>query len=86
MPTIGYIGAFMVMVFRNDHGPPHFHVFGNEFSAKFSIADMQLLSCKGKIKRRDIKAIEEWGQKHQVELYLNWELAVAGKPPHKIQD
>jgi hypothetical protein len=32
MPTIGRIGSFDVIVFRNDHDPPHFHVFGGEFS------------------------------------------------------
>ena len=38
MPTIGRIGSLNVMIFRNDHPPPHFHVFGAEFSAKFAIA------------------------------------------------
>ena len=59
MPTIGRIGALEIMVFRNDHIPPHFHVYGAEFSAKFAIADFVLLSSKGRIRRRDIKAVEE---------------------------
>jgi Domain of unknown function (DUF4160) len=74
------------MIFRNDHEPPHFHVIGAEFSAKFTIADRELLSSKGRIRRRDIRDVEEWGQKHQTELYLNWQLARAGKPPQKIVD
>ncbi len=86
MPTIGHIGSLDVMVFRNDHGSPHFHVIGTEFSAKFAIADFALLSSKGRIRRRDIKAVEEWGQKHQAELYLNWEIARAGGPAQKIED
>jgi len=86
MPTIGRIGSFAVMIFRNDHGIPHFHVFGDDFSAKFAILDFAMLSSKGRIRRRDIKAIEAWGQKHQTELYLNWELAVAGQPAQKIED
>jgi hypothetical protein len=86
MPTIGRIGSFDVMVFRNDHDPPHFHVFGGEFSAKFAIADCALLSSKGRIRRRDIRAVEARGQKHQVALYLNWDLARAGEPLPKIED
>lgn len=86
MPTIGRIGSFDVMIFRNDHGPPHFHVIGDDFSAKFSINDIELLSSKGRIRRRDIRAVEEWGQKHQTELYLNWELAITGQSPRKIED
>ena len=45
-----------------DHPPPHFHVFGSEFSAKFAITNCGLLSSKGRIRRRDIRAVEEWGQ------------------------
>lgn len=86
MPTIGRIGAFDVMIFRNDHDPPHFHVFGGEFSAKFAIADCVLLSCKGRIRRRDIRDVEARGQEHRSELYLNWELARAGEPPQKVED
>jgi Domain of unknown function (DUF4160) len=84
MPTIGRIGSLNVMIFRNDHPPPHFHVFGSEFSAKFAIADCELLSSKGRIRRRDIRAVEEWGQTHRAALYLNWDLALAGEPPQKI--
>jgi Domain of unknown function (DUF4160) len=86
MPTIGRIGSLDVMIFRNDHDPPHFHVFGAEFSAKFTIAEFELLSSKGRIRRRDIRDIEEWGQSHQNELLLNWQLAREGKPPQKITD
>jgi len=70
----------------NDHDPPDFHVFGAEFSAKLAIADRALLSSKGRIRRRDIRAVEAWGQKHQIALSLNWDLARAGAPPQKIED
>jgi hypothetical protein len=86
MPTIGRIGSLDVMIFRNDHDPPHFHVIGAEFSAKFTIADFALLSSKGRIRRRDLRDIEEWGQNHQTALHLNRRLARAGKPPQKIVD
>jgi hypothetical protein len=86
MPTIGHIGSLGVMMFYDDHGAPHFHVFGSDFSAKFAIADLGLLSCNGRIRGRDIKAVEEWGQRHQVELRANWDLARAGRPLKRIED
>ena len=86
MPTIGHIGSFDVMIFRNDHDPPHFHVFSGEFLAKFAIANCALLSGNGRIRRRDIRAVEEWGQKHRAALYLNWDLARGGAPPQKIEN
>jgi hypothetical protein len=86
MPTISRIGSLNLMIFRNDPPPPHFHVLGGEFSAKFAIADCALLSSKGRIRRRDSRAVEEWGQKHRAALYLNWDLARAGAPPQKIEN
>jgi hypothetical protein len=53
------------MIFRNDHDPPHFHVFGTDFSAKFAIADTTLLSSNGRLRRWDIGAIEQRGQQHK---------------------
>jgi hypothetical protein len=86
MPTIGRIGSLEVMIFRNDHDPPHFHVIGAEFSAKFVIADLALLSNKGRIRRRNLRDIKQWGHRHQDELYLNWHLARAGLQAQKIVD
>jgi hypothetical protein len=86
MPKIGRIGSLDVMIFRNDHPPPHFHVFGGDFSAKFAIANCALLSSKGSLRRRDIRAIERWGQRHRAALYLNWDLARAGSPAQKIEN
>jgi hypothetical protein len=57
-----------------------------DFSAKFTISDAALMSGTGRVRRRDIRAIEEWGQRHQAELYLNCRLAQAGEPPQKIED
>ena len=65
MPTIGRFGSLDIMIFRNGHDPPYFHVFGPAFSAKFAIADFELSSSKGRIRRRDIRDIESWGQNHQ---------------------
>jgi hypothetical protein len=47
MPTIAFVDGIAIILFWNDHDPPHFHVIGVEFSAKFTIADQELISCKG---------------------------------------
>ena len=86
MPTIGRSGAFDAMIFRNDHGPPAFSCVRRRFLVKFTIADCTLLSRQGRIRRRDIRLVGTWGQKHQIELCLNWDLARAGSPPKKIDD
>ena len=85
MPTIGRVGSLSVMIFRNDHDSPHFHVFGDRFSAKFAIADAALLSINGTMPASARRAGVAWGQRHRAELYDNWELARAGPPARKIE-
>lgn len=86
MPTIGRIGPFSVMIVRNDHDPPHFHVFGPDFTAKFAIADVTLLSSNGRLRRWDLRVIEQRGPKHRDALYMNWDLARTGQPSRRIED
>ena len=85
MPTIGRIGSLSVMIFRNDHDPPHFHVFGDGFSARFAIADAALLSVAGTMSARARRAVVAWGQRYRTELYDNWDLARVGQPARKIE-
>ena len=86
MPTIGRIGSLDVMMFRNDRDPPHFHVFGAAFSARFGIADCELLSSKGRIRGCDIRDVAACGQKQRNMQYLNWQLARDGEPAQRIAD
>jgi hypothetical protein len=47
-----------IIIYSNDHNPPHFHVISNDNSvnAKFTLDTCQLLS--GDIETKDIKRIE----------------------------
>lgn len=86
MSTIGRIGSMTVMIFRNDHDPPHFHVFGTEFSAKFAFEDFELISLRGKLSPAERRAVVDWGQRHWTELYESWRLARAGLPVRKFEN
>lgn len=39
MPTIKNFGAYRIMLFAEDHNPPHVHVIGREFQVKVRIRD-----------------------------------------------
>jgi uncharacterized protein DUF4160 len=39
MPTVKNFGAYRIMLFAEDHNPPHVHVIGPDFQAKVRIAD-----------------------------------------------
>jgi len=55
---VGTIRNMKILIYSNDHNPPHFHVISNDNSvnAKFTIDSCQLLS--GNIENKDIKRIE----------------------------
>lgn len=43
MPTIGLVDGVRIVVYINDHPPPHVHAVYAEFEAKVSIATGDLL-------------------------------------------
>jgi len=86
MPTVALIGNLSVLFFYDDHGLPHFHVVGPDFSAKFLISDGSLISAKGKIRQANLRAVQEWGQKHRQALWSAWNCARRGDPLIRIED
>ena len=52
------IGKMQIIIYSNDHEPPHFHVKSkdNEINAKFTIKDCVYIS--GRIDTKDIKRIQ----------------------------
>jgi Domain of unknown function (DUF4160) len=52
------IGRMQIIIYSNDHEPPHFHVKSkdNEIDAKFTIKDCTYLS--GKIEAKDFKRVQ----------------------------
>lgn len=55
---VGTINDLQVLIYSNDHNPPHFHVKSKNFriDAKFLIENGELIS--GKISRKDLKRVK----------------------------
>jgi len=71
MPTISrFYGIVILMYFKNEHNPPHFHVKYNEYLASFSILDLRMLD--GKLPSRVKNMVLEWADLHRDELMKNW--------------
>jgi hypothetical protein len=86
MPVISMFYGIIVRMFFFDtdrHKTPHIHVQYGEQSAVLSIPDGELL--RGELKRSKLKLIEAWIEIHREELMANWELAVEGQEPFKIE-
>lgn len=85
MPTISMfygIIVYMYYVDNKQHQIPHIHVKYQEHEAVVSIPDGELLD--GKIPNPKMKLLQAWIELHRDELVADWELAVSGQQPYKI--
>lgn len=71
---VGTINNMQIVIYSNDHNPPHFHVMSKDKSidAKFTIADCTYLG--GQIGTKDIKRIQAFhaDMKTQVVMKMIW--------------
>lgn len=81
MPEISKFYGIVIMMFFDDHNPPHFHVKYNEFRAIVNISNGAI---KGHLPRRVINLVYEWLDLHKDELMHNWELISNDSEPKQI--
>ncbi len=86
MPTISMFYGVLIQLYYFDnerHHIPHIHARYQSQSASFSILDGECLS--GSLPSTKIKLIQAWIEIHREELLANWELAINGQEPYKIE-
>jgi len=86
MPTISMFYGILVFIFFQDnerHNLPHIHVRYQGMKASVSINDGSLLA--GDIPHKQLRMVQVWVDIHKEELLANWELAVAGEQPFRIE-
>jgi hypothetical protein len=85
VPTISIFFSIRIMMFWNDHAPPHFHA-GYVGQDEDTIIDIRTLDViqKGSLKRRALGLVLDWAELHREELMANWDLARQGKPLNQI--
>ena len=81
MPEISRFYGIIIMMYYNDHKPPHFHAIYGEQEIT---VDIQTGMVQGRMSRRAINMVFEWYEKHKGELMENWELAENRKLLKKI--
>jgi len=55
MPEISRFFGIIICMYWEDHNPPHFHAYYNEFEATYSIENFQLL--QGKMEKKQERLI-----------------------------
>ena len=86
MPVIAmFYGLIVSMYFidNRQHKSPHIHVKFQDEEAVFRIPDGELLS--GNLPSAKIKLVSAWIEIHRDELMADWDLAVSGQQPYKIE-
>jgi hypothetical protein len=86
MPVISmFYGLIISMYFMDNkqHKRPHIHVRYQDDEAVFSIPESELLA--GSIPANKIKLVQAWIEIHKEELMADWQLAVSGQHPYKIE-
>ncbi len=79
-----FYGLIVSMYFLDNrqHNAPHIHVKYQDEEAVFRIPDGELLS--GSLPPAKFKLVSAWMEIHRDELVANWDLAVHGQQPFKI--
>ena len=72
MPELSRFLGIAILMYFDDHNPPHFHVRYNDYRAIFSIKDLTLL--EGELPPRVLGLAMEWAGLHKNELLENWEM------------
>ncbi len=86
MPSIStFYGIIIYMYFMDNrqHKLPHIHVKYQGHEVVVSIPEGNVLD--GSIPNPKMKLLQAWIEIHKDELIANWELAVSGEQPYKIE-
>ena len=73
MPTIAYFLGITVLMYFNDHPPPHFHVRYQGFRARVLISNGEVVD--GRLPPTAARLVKEWTALRRDALLRNWEAA-----------
>ena len=82
MPTISQFLGITIMMFLDEHNPPHFHAKYQDYNV---IVEIKTGIVKGKFPPRALRHLLEWTDLHKDELIENWNKAREGKDLDKIE-
>jgi hypothetical protein len=82
VPEISRFFGIIILMYYDQHAPPHFHARYGSDKAAIEITSLRVL--EGRLPSRALGLVIEWASQHQEELMMNWEAARNDRPPKKI--
>lgn len=83
VPRISSFYGIVILMYFNDHDPPHFHAVYGEHQIRARIESLEPMD-EG-LPGPSLRLVLEWATLHRDELMANWEKARAGRPLDKIE-
>ena len=83
MPTVAIVEGANLLMYANDHAPPHFHVLFAEHRAVIDIQTLKL--SRGELPRAKLKAITKWAAPRRMRLLKAWEVTQMRLIPERIR-
>jgi hypothetical protein len=83
MPEISRFLGIIIRMFFNEHNPPHFHAYYNEYKAEIDIHSFEIIA--GELPKRVYKLVVEWALEHREELMKDWNLMRNDEQPLPIK-
>ena len=81
MPVISRFYGIVIVMYFNDHNPPHCHAKYSGYEATF---DFEGNLLEGELPSRATNFVKEWISNHKPELNENWDNARSGQPLNYI--
>lgn len=78
MPTLARFGSFRVVLWPNDHIPPHVHIFGPGYAARIGLDDLAVMEESGKPSATVARAMD-WIARNQREIEAAWDRLREGR-------
>lgn len=60
MPIISFFDGIKILLFSNDHLPPHFHVYYAEYKALIEIDSLEII--RGELPNKQFSKVVEWAK------------------------
>lgn len=70
MPTIHLLNSIKILMYFNDHAPPHFHAKYNEHEVLIVIETLEIYA--GSIPKKQLNSVLEWAAANKTFLQTKW--------------
>jgi hypothetical protein len=77
MPTIAIVDGVAIIIYPNDHIPPHVHARYAEFECKLSIVTGEVI--RGELPANKLAVVRNWLQAHAHEVAFAWDEIHSGR-------